>query len=229
MCCSIRTTRGRTSCPAGSSFIAAVRAEAAGLARQGDLVEEWEDQSVLSMLACSLILLGRKSTRERDRMWFLRLAARAAEKYLSDTVPNSTTPTSTSTSTTTPARHPATHTVESIVEQPAESDWIAHLCEHLPAIRRRAEPAGLSSRLDEILTAAKLGKDMSGQYAELVRKLGGPLTGLRTGVPGLGGGQAIMGEVYVCEKGCPRRERREPGKPAPRCNVMAAHMPLRAW
>ncbi|WP_256804849.1 TIR domain-containing protein [Frankia sp. ACN10a] len=63
-------------------FIDRVRAAGQRWARAADLVEQWRDQLPLSLLACALTCLGRTSTREEDRGWFLRLAANAAAAFL---------------------------------------------------------------------------------------------------------------------------------------------------
>ena len=41
----------------------------------------WEQQRWLSLAACAMLFLGRTSTREQDKPWFLRLAARAVAKF----------------------------------------------------------------------------------------------------------------------------------------------------
>ncbi|MEV6648765.1 NACHT domain-containing protein [Amycolatopsis sp. NPDC051371] len=51
-------------------------------AKAPKLVDEWRVQTLLSLVGCSLRLLGRKSTKDEDRLWFLRLAARAAERFV---------------------------------------------------------------------------------------------------------------------------------------------------
>ncbi|WP_242422879.1 MULTISPECIES: toll/interleukin-1 receptor domain-containing protein [Frankia] len=63
-------------------FIDQVRSAGQEWARAADLVEQWRDQVPLSLLACALTCLGRASTREEDRGWFLRLAANAAAAFL---------------------------------------------------------------------------------------------------------------------------------------------------
>ncbi|EIV93044.1 hypothetical protein FraQA3DRAFT_2720 [Frankia sp. QA3] len=63
-------------------FIDQVRSAGEDWARAAGLVEQWRDQLPLSVLACALTCLGRASTREEDRGWFLRLAANAAAVFL---------------------------------------------------------------------------------------------------------------------------------------------------
>ncbi|HLS75730.1 MAG TPA: hypothetical protein VK083_02920 [Nocardia sp.] len=41
----------------------------------------WREQACLSLAACALLFLGRTSTREIDKPWFLRLAARAVARF----------------------------------------------------------------------------------------------------------------------------------------------------
>jgi hypothetical protein len=47
--------------------------------------KEWRTQTYLSLVGCALRCLGRKSTREEDKRWFLLLAAKAAAKFVSET------------------------------------------------------------------------------------------------------------------------------------------------
>ncbi|MFG3248883.1 hypothetical protein [Streptomyces sp. NPDC048187] len=49
------------------------------------LQSEWRRQRLLSLAGCAMLFLGRKSTRPEDRPWFLRLAARAADRFVDTT------------------------------------------------------------------------------------------------------------------------------------------------
>ncbi|MEV7307890.1 MULTISPECIES: hypothetical protein [Streptomyces] len=46
------------------------------------LQPEWRRQRLLSLAGCAMLFLGRKSTNSEDRAWFLRLAARAADRFV---------------------------------------------------------------------------------------------------------------------------------------------------
>ena len=46
--------------------------------------DEWHEQCCLSVVACSLMFLGRRGLPDRDRWWFFQLAARAADTFLDD-------------------------------------------------------------------------------------------------------------------------------------------------
>ncbi|UVS78443.1 NACHT domain protein [Actinokineospora sp. UTMC 2448] len=62
-------------------------------AAEGRLVTEWRSQTRLSLTGCALRFIGRESTREEDRAWFLRLASRAAAEFLSADSPPPAPPT----------------------------------------------------------------------------------------------------------------------------------------
>jgi hypothetical protein len=51
------------------------------------LQPDWRRQRLLSLAACAMLFLGRKSTRPEDYPWFLRLAARAADKLVTKSLP----------------------------------------------------------------------------------------------------------------------------------------------
>ena len=76
---------GRESLPGWlSGILAAVDgAFSAWLAGTG-LQPDWRRQRLLSLAGCAMLFLGRKSTRDEDYPWFLRLAARAADKFVTD-------------------------------------------------------------------------------------------------------------------------------------------------
>src|SRR5262249_51588114 len=46
------------------------------------LVDQWNEQGCLSMMACALMFLGRRGIELADRWWFFRLAAYAAQAYV---------------------------------------------------------------------------------------------------------------------------------------------------
>ncbi|WP_147317708.1 hypothetical protein [Streptomyces spongiicola] len=45
------------------------------------LQPEWRRQRLLSLAGCAMLFLGRKSTNREDHPWFMRLAARAADRF----------------------------------------------------------------------------------------------------------------------------------------------------
>ncbi|MDG5807963.1 hypothetical protein P9869_36015 [Streptomyces ossamyceticus] len=46
------------------------------------LQPEWRRERLLSLAGCAMLFLGRKSTNSADHPWFLRLAARAADRFV---------------------------------------------------------------------------------------------------------------------------------------------------
>ncbi|MEU4744371.1 NACHT domain-containing protein, partial [Actinosynnema sp. NPDC023658] len=58
----------------------------------GRMETERRTQALLSLVGCALRIMGRKSTREEDKPWFLRLAARAAAKYVTNVDPDELSP-----------------------------------------------------------------------------------------------------------------------------------------
>ncbi|WP_121159894.1 hypothetical protein [Micromonospora pisi] len=70
-----------------SLLIRRVDAEAVAWVRPSGLEERWRAQHLLSLAACALLFLGRSSTPETIKPFFLRLAARAVARY-AETEPN---------------------------------------------------------------------------------------------------------------------------------------------
>jgi hypothetical protein len=66
--------------------VTAVDSAGRAWAAESKLVAEWRAQTLLSLVGCALRFVGRKSTRDEDRPWFIRLAARAAAGFVSSVV-----------------------------------------------------------------------------------------------------------------------------------------------
>ncbi|RLP30371.1 hypothetical protein D6158_18740 [Nocardia seriolae] len=62
-------------------LIRGIDAETRAWSERGSLGQRWSEQNYLSLAACAMLFLGRTSTREADKPWFLRLAARAVAKF----------------------------------------------------------------------------------------------------------------------------------------------------
>ncbi|WP_329173010.1 hypothetical protein [Streptomyces sp. NBC_01477] len=181
------------------------------------LAPEWRAQTVLSLLACALMFVGRTSIREEDRAWFLRLAARAAERFelTHPEAGRAATPTAAGPEPDEAARRTA---------------WIGRMCRDLPEItgavaRAVAQEAGedaggsLPGRFDALRTAALGGLARDADYREFIRQIGGPDPDTRFGTEGADG-RPVEDEAYVCPLSlCDRREGREPGGPVPVCRL----------
>ncbi|QLY28184.1 hypothetical protein H0264_22620 [Nocardia huaxiensis] len=64
-----------------STLIQGIDAETRAWVEESGLEQDWREQTCLSLAACAMLFLGRTSTREIDKPWFLRLAARAVAKF----------------------------------------------------------------------------------------------------------------------------------------------------
>lgn len=64
-----------------AELIQGVAAETGAWVEKSGLTPRWREQSYLSLAACAMLFLGRTSTREVDKPWFLRLAARAVARF----------------------------------------------------------------------------------------------------------------------------------------------------
>lgn len=64
------------------ALVDAVEGTAARWLAGSGLQPEWRAQRLLSLAGCSMLFLGRSSTRVEDHEWFLRLAARATAAFL---------------------------------------------------------------------------------------------------------------------------------------------------
>ncbi|MEV0252040.1 hypothetical protein AB0H76_36025 [Nocardia sp. NPDC050712] len=67
-----------------SALVQGVDAETRAWIRESGLEQRWREQTFLSLAGCALLFLGRTSTREQDKSWFLRLAARAVAKFAAE-------------------------------------------------------------------------------------------------------------------------------------------------
>ncbi|MEO3808356.1 hypothetical protein ABGB17_05075 [Sphaerisporangium sp. B11E5] len=65
-----------------AAFVTRIRMAAEKWLAKSSLATEWRQQSMLSLIACALIFMSRKSTPPEDRPWFHSLAARATAAYL---------------------------------------------------------------------------------------------------------------------------------------------------
>jgi hypothetical protein len=209
--------------------VTAMHAAGGPWARGRGLGEEWQRQTRLAIVACALMFTVRKSMTNAEQSWFLRLAAHAATAVADDAAADATVASTGSDLLTRSARpDPRPGLMAAAAGADPDADWVAMLCEHLPTIRRLADKQGLSRQVEELLLAARLDHDASDQFSSLIRKLGGPSV-LSRGIPGLGDGQPVPGQVYVCPARCPRTQRRAPGKEEPRCHVNDHPLPLRKW
>jgi hypothetical protein len=182
-------------------LVTGVHKETSDWIEPSGLATEWQDQSLLSLAACSLMFIGRDSVRDTDKPWYLRLGARALQAFAD--------------------RHPAAR----LTRAPAGADsggssaWIAHLCREMPDITRAAEEEEQTADLVDLREAALSGLDRTESYREFVRKIGGPDPTTRYGTDGTEG-KPEPGEIYLCPlELCDRQERREPGGPLPLCHL----------
>lgn len=185
-------------------IVSGVDAECTAWIEEESLTREWRAQTLLSLVACALLFIGRTSTREIDKPWFLRLAGRAAARY--------------------EAMHPALRRQSAATG--AEPDaraqptaWISRLCHDFPDIATAAAAASQDPVLDELRTAALGGLDRAEEFRTFIRAIGGPDHDPRYGTRGAEG-QPLDGETYTCPlELCDRRDRREPGGPLPQCRL----------
>ncbi len=185
------------------------------------LVAEWRGQTQLSLLACALMFLARPSTRDTDRLWFLRLAARAGRAYLGP----HRTPTG---DDAMPVEEPILRQNLSRTTTAGEGGiWVARLCEYLPYMKLKARQQDRIAEVEALETGAKTGADLKEPFIELVRKLGGPTDGLRDPGPD----SHPVDEVYTCPLSvpCPRAERRKPSDPEPTCHLKPGTMRSEFW
>lgn len=197
----------------------------------GSLVDEWREQRILSLVACGLIFLGRRSTRPADREWFLRLAGRATALYQlgRSGEPNAQRAMD---GALTAVRSLALVRGAQAAPVPAlpKDGWVDALCRRLPQLRVAARERGLSDLIESLITRARVGGDGHADFVGLLRKLGEGDDEVRVAVPGLAGGHALFGEYYVCPTAkCPRTALRETAKGVPRCHLAEMGMRLREW
>ncbi|BCJ75421.1 hypothetical protein CS0771_49650 [Catellatospora sp. IY07-71] len=235
--------------------VVGVHAAAEGCARS--LIDEWREQAILSVLGNALIFVGRASTRDEDRDWFLRLAARAADAYLGRAAP--APPVSPAPEVTAvparassvvapapdrlagaPAAEPAATAGEvppvPVAAGPRRSipDWRSRLCRNLAALRTAAQDPASTARIDALAEAASAGHAgadaaWSGELDRLMLELLHEEPGARSVLPGAPGGAPLLHERYACPgERCRRIEQRRPGGPLPTCAVTGQAMRLRA-
>lgn len=178
-----------------------VNEEAVGWVESNGMAPQWREQVYLSLAACAMLFLGRTSTPDEDKAWFLRLAARAAEKFV--------------------ARHPRDNAAmprQRTEPSQATRTWIGWLCLDRTEMEKAADRLG---RLDEaraFCERARSGLDVKEAYQEFVRQIGGPDPEVRWG--GRGDEGESEPEEYLCPlELCDRRERRAPGGPKPVCTL----------
>ncbi|MDQ1041580.1 hypothetical protein QFZ75_008082 [Streptomyces sp. V3I8] len=199
-----------------TDVVKAVDAACLAWVEDSGLAPEWRAQTLLSLLACALMFVGRKSIREEDRKWFLRLAGRAAERFqqLNPAV----------------SRDPA-QTAPDPALAAGRTGWIGRMCRDLPEVaavvsrasaRDRSRENGaatLADQVEDLRTAALGGLDRAADYRDLTRHIGGPDDDTRFGTEGRDG-TPVTDEWYVCPMDlCDRRDGREPGEPLPVCHL----------
>ena len=187
-------------------FVDQVRDVQLDWVRNLGLIDEWRQQTLLSLSACALMFLGRPTTAPIHRQWYLRLAARAAAAYLGDVDGTAFTTGRAATGSTT------SHAT-------AEGGQVAILCVNLRALRAAAGPRGLSGEVESLVARARLGIDIAADYEALLRRLSDADEDVRHGLTGFGGGRPVIGEVFTCplQRSSGRETRRAPGGGRPRC------------
>jgi hypothetical protein len=189
-----------------ATLIGQIDAAIAGWVRSTGLEQKWRTQTLLSTSACAMLFLGRGSTREADKQWFLRLAARAAQRF-AETHPGA-------------ARASAASDAPGGTREVAArgGDWIGWLCREYPDVERAAGEQERAGEAERFRTDALGGLDCAEEFREFVRQLGGPDPDVRYGTPGSEGKSEA--EQYLCPIGlCARSERRSPGGEVPVCHL----------
>ncbi|MEU0538278.1 hypothetical protein ABZ319_00255 [Nocardia sp. NPDC005978] len=67
-----------------ADLVRGVGAESGAWVERSGLAHLWREQTYLSLAACAMLFLGRTSTRDQDKSWFLRLAARAVARFAAE-------------------------------------------------------------------------------------------------------------------------------------------------
>ncbi|MFC7760844.1 hypothetical protein ACFQY4_24580 [Catellatospora bangladeshensis] len=232
--------------------VVGVHAAAEGCARS--LIDEWREQAILSVLGNALIFVGRASTRDEDRGWFLRLAALAADAYLGRGAPspprvtasrlpvvtepppsvapppNGRVPGEPDPGQTSPGGFPFPPPGPGL--RRATSDWRARLCRNLAALRLAAQDPTSAARVDALVDAAAAGHAAADAAWSL--ELDGVMlelldeAGTRSALPGAPAGSPLLYERYACPgERCRRVEPRQPGGPLPTCALTGEAMRLR--
>ncbi|MEV4630655.1 hypothetical protein AB0J90_30765 [Micromonospora sp. NPDC049523] len=182
-------------------------AEAIAWVRPSGLEDRWRSQTLLSIAACALLFLGRSSTPEKDKPFFLRLAARAVARF-ADTEPRRARPTGAGQDSDAGRPSDGTRRVA----------WIGWLCREYPHVRTAAGLRGWEDEAEQFRDDALGGLDRTDDLTDFVRRLGGPTPDPRFGTSGSEG--QPVDEAYLCPiELCPRREQRPPGGPVPVCHL----------
>lgn len=199
-----------------------IRRAAERWALQHVQLADWRPQWRLSLAGCALILLSRPSTRTADRMWLLRIAARATRAVLA----RGDLPARTGATTVTPEMlalpsAPGRQAVQ------AET-WREWFCEYLPRLSRKAAEQGLLDQLKALRQAAFDGEDRGEEFRDLVLRVDGrPLT---TRAPA--DADAQVDEVFTCPLAahkCGRVVRPGPVDDEPRCVLKRTRMRHEFW
>ncbi|MEH1058703.1 hypothetical protein V6U89_26265 [Micromonospora sp. CPCC 206171] len=190
--------------------------------RRYNLIDEWRQQTLLSLAACALMFLGRPTTAPAHREWYLRLAARAAAAYLDGAADTGSGPE--------PGPAPASATAATRLAAgagaPGDTGPVSLLCANLSALREAARRRGLLDEVDTLVARARLNQDIAADYAALVYRLSAGDEDVRHGLTGFGGGTPVVGEVFTCplRRPCGRETRRPPSGARPRCPVQGTAM-----
>lgn len=182
---------------------------------------DWRPQWRLSLAGCALILVGRSSTRTVDRMWLLRVAARATRAVLA----RGALPARTMATAVTPEMLAV---VPAAVRISQPDTWREWFCEYLPRLSRKAREEGLLDRLDALHQSALGGEDRSEEFRDLVMRIDGrPLTTRDAADP-----DAPVDEVFTCPlpaNKCARVLRPRPIDDEPRCALSRTRMRHEFW
>ncbi|GAA0439488.1 hypothetical protein Acor_13950 [Acrocarpospora corrugata] len=189
-----------------AGFITRVIAVARGWAGESRMARDWDEQSLLSMVAHGLVYWARGSTRPEDQEWFLRLSGRALAEYQRAVLPMA--------AAAAPPREPPTS------KRTADPNWIAQFCGLLPELRRRAAGTELVTEVEALVAAAQLGDDATDRLDALIRRMDDLNGGGLRHVPGLRGGWPLMEDAFACPTGfCPRLDTRQPTHGVPLCHI----------
>jgi hypothetical protein len=184
---------------------------------------DWRPQWRLSLAGCALILISRSSTRAVDRMWLLRISARATRAVLG----RGGLPARTAATTVTPEMLALALTPGRQAAQP--ETWREWFCEYLPRLSRKAaEEKGLADRLDALRQSAFDGEDRAEEFRDLVLRIDGrPLT-----TRAAADADAQVDEVFTCPlttNKCSRVVRPRPVDDEPRCALNRTRMRHEFW
>jgi hypothetical protein len=199
-----------------------IRRAAERWALQHVQLADWRPQWRLSLAGSALTLISRSSLRSADRMWLLRLAARATRAVLA----RGDLPARTAATTVTPEMLALT---SARGRQAAQAEtWREWFCEYLPRLSRKAAEEGLLDRLEALRQAAFDGEDRGEEFRDLVLRIDGrPLT-----TRGPGDVDAQVDEVFTCPLAahkCSRVVRPSPVDDEPRCALKRTRMRHEFW